>query len=133
MKGEYKRLCEEKKLQERVRWEKGIEKIRTEEKVWKIVNKGRKKRKEIEEKIKIKEWDEYFRKILGGVERRVGGELSKEKEEDVEEDIHREEFEKVIRKLKKGKAAGSDKIENEIWKWGGRDVKKKLWKMCKKV
>ncbi|XP_070529779.1 calponin homology domain-containing protein DDB_G0272472-like [Cardiocondyla obscurior] len=36
-------------------------------------------------------------------------------------------------KLKKGKAAGSDGLENEIWKWGGGEVKEKLWETCKKV
>ncbi|XP_070517906.1 golgin subfamily A member 6-like protein 25 [Cardiocondyla obscurior] len=114
VKGEYKRLCEQKKLQEKVKWEKEIEMIRTEEEVWKTVNKGRKKRKKIEEKIKIEEWDEYFREMLGGVEWKVGGEMGGEKEEDEKEDIDREEFEKVIRKLKKGKAAESDVLENEI-------------------
>ena len=38
---------------------------------------GRKKKRRINERIEIREWDEYFRGLLGGVEWRVrkgGGE-----------------------------------------------------------
>ncbi|XP_070529983.1 uncharacterized protein [Cardiocondyla obscurior] len=60
-------------------------------------------------------------------------ELGEDREDDEEENIERKEFEKVMRKLKKEKAAGSDKLENEIWKWEGVEVKEKLWEMCKKT
>ncbi|XP_070526965.1 golgin subfamily A member 6-like protein 2 [Cardiocondyla obscurior] len=68
--------------------------------------------------IKIKSgkvWWKIAGEMLGGVEWRVREEIGGERIEDNEEDINREEFENVIRKLKKGKAAGSDGLENEIW------------------
>ncbi|KAL6417114.1 hypothetical protein ACFW04_014677 [Cataglyphis niger] len=43
-KGKYKKLIEGKKKEERERWEKKLREIRTEEHVWKIVNRERKRR-----------------------------------------------------------------------------------------
>ena len=45
--------------------------MRTEGQVWKIVNRDRRRRKRVEEGIKMEEWEEYFRGILGEVEWRV--------------------------------------------------------------
>lgn len=40
-------------------------------------------------------------------------------EGDEEEDMGREEMREVMRRLKDGKAVGSDGIPNEVWKYGG--------------
>lgn len=39
-----------------------------EEQVWKMINRERKRKKEIKERIKMEEWERHFREILGGVE-----------------------------------------------------------------
>lgn len=70
-KQKYKMLCEEKKREETERWEKEAEQVRREGEVWEIVNRGRKKRKGINEEIEEEEWKEHFMRLLGGVENRV--------------------------------------------------------------
>ena len=76
-KKEYTRVCEEKKKKKVDRWEKEVEGIRTEGQVWKVVNRERKRRRGVNEEIKIEEWDEYFRELLvgggGGMEGKKGG------------------------------------------------------------
>lgn len=42
-----------------------MEGARTEGQVWKIVNRERCRRRRINEGIKIEEWEEYFRELLG--------------------------------------------------------------------
>ncbi|KAL0098850.1 hypothetical protein PUN28_020795 [Cardiocondyla obscurior] len=54
-KKEYKKLCDRKKEEEKKKWEKEVEQTKTEEDVWKIVNKGRKGRRGVDEKIEIRE------------------------------------------------------------------------------
>lgn len=39
--------------------------------MWKIINRERKKRKDLNEGIELEEWKEYFIKIMEGVKRRV--------------------------------------------------------------
>lgn len=46
---------------------KWIKEARTKSEVWGIVNKERKRRKEINEGIEGREWREYFMKLLEGV------------------------------------------------------------------
>ena len=97
---------EEKKKKEVERWEKEVEGVSTERQVWKVVNMGRKKKRRLNERIDIREWDEYFRGLLGGVEWRVrkGGERGREADE--EEELGREEIKRVVKNLKDGKAGG---------------------------
>ncbi|XP_070528962.1 uncharacterized protein [Cardiocondyla obscurior] len=56
-KKEYRKLCDRKKVEKKRKWEKEVEKAKTEREVWKIVNKGRKGRRGVDEKIEIKEWE----------------------------------------------------------------------------
>lgn len=44
-----------------------------------------------------------------------------------------EEVKRAIRKLKKGKAAGEDGIQNEAWLWGGQGVKRAIREICRRV
>lgn len=70
------------------------------------------------EKIRMKEWYEHFRRLLSGMgERVVRGRVREEGDEKSE--IEREKMRKITRSLKWGKAAGSDGIPEEIWKYGG--------------
>lgn len=76
-----------------------------EHEVWEIVNRERKGRKRVNEDIEMGKWKEYFMSLLRGVEVRVvkGGGGGVEGREE-EEEIGREEFRKVVRKLRDGKA-----------------------------
>ena len=115
-KKEYKVMCEGKKRKEVEKWEKEVEGVKTEGQVWKVVNRGRKRRGRVEEGIRMEEWEDYFRGVLGGVEWRVrkGGE--RKRGEDGEEELSKEEIRRVVRGLKEGKAGGGDGIPNEVWK-----------------
>ncbi|XP_011875007.1 PREDICTED: protein PXR1-like, partial [Vollenhovia emeryi] len=110
---EYKELCERKKEEENKKLEKEAEEANTEEKVWRVVNAERKKRKRINGEIEMRQWEEYFKTLLRGVENKViwGGKRGERKGE--EKEIEREEIRRAISKVKDGKAAGKDGIPNE--------------------
>jgi len=56
----------------------------------------------------MKEWDEYFREILRGVDGKViWGERKRERSEE-KRNVERVEMRRVLRKLKDGKAMGID-------------------------
>jgi hypothetical protein len=106
----YRERCREKKKQKREREEKEIKEIRTEREVWKYINRERKKKEPVSEKITIQEWEEYFMKLLEGrkEEGKVGTQR-KEKQTVMEEtEITAEEVGRHIRHLKKRKAPGWD-------------------------
>jgi hypothetical protein len=116
----YRERCREKKKQKREREEKEIKEIRTEKEVWKYINRERKKKEPVSEKITIQEWEEYFMKLLEGrkEEGKVGTQR-KEKQTVMEEtEITAEEVGKHIRYLKKRKAPGWDGVQNEAWMYG---------------
>ena len=110
-----------------------VAEAKTENKVWEIVNRGRKTWKGVNEGISKEEWKEYFMGLLGGVENRLrmGGEEDRRKE--LEEGISKEEMRGVIRKVKEGKAMGGDDIPHEAWKFGGEKAVDIAWEMCKRV
>lgn len=54
-----------KKRERESEWEREVREARTEEQIWKIMNRERRKRCRISEEIELEEWDEYFR-IVGG-------------------------------------------------------------------
>ena len=70
-KREYEDLCKRKKEEENVKWEKEAEQARTEIEVWKIVNRGRKRREKVEDSIQLKQWKIFFMEGLSGVEWKV--------------------------------------------------------------
>ncbi|XP_071580245.1 uncharacterized protein [Temnothorax nylanderi] len=129
---EYRETCERKKKEEKERMIREIGEARTEEKVWELIGRVRKRRKRINEEIKMEDWKEYFMELMGRVANRVvkgeggGGRQG-------EEEIELEEVRKVIEKLKIGKAIGKDGISNEAWKFGGEEMVKWIWEICKRV
>jgi len=48
-------LCERKRKEKNERWEREVEGIKSEEMVWKVVNKERKRRKKLNEGIGMEE------------------------------------------------------------------------------
>jgi len=56
--------------------EREVRELRKESEVWDLINKERKKGRRINKEISMEELEDYFRRLLGGVEERVvrGGE-----------------------------------------------------------
>ncbi|KAL6429518.1 hypothetical protein ACFW04_008298 [Cataglyphis niger] len=66
-KRKYKKLIEGKKKEEKERWEREVREIKTEGQVWELVNRERRRKRKVNEDISMKEWDRYFRNLLGGL------------------------------------------------------------------
>ena len=113
-------MCEKKKMEENKRFEEEAEKAKTEEEVWKVVNKERRKRKEVTQNIEMVECKKYFIDFLGGAERKTEKGETEVRDRDDEEDISREEISRVLENLKVRKAPGIYEVPNEVWKYGGK-------------
>ncbi|KAL6417803.1 hypothetical protein ACFW04_012524 [Cataglyphis niger] len=118
-KGKYKKLIEGKKKEEKERWEREVREIKTEGQVWELVNRGRRKRRKVNEDISMEEWDGYFRNLLGGVESKVV--IGKR------EDFRSDEEKSIDRTV------GADGIPAEVWKYGGENMEEWIWKICNRV
>ncbi|KAH0810075.1 hypothetical protein GEV33_012716 [Tenebrio molitor] len=123
----YKLVCKEKKEKKRMEEEMKMKGIKTEEEVWRYINRERKKKGEIvSDRITMEEWRKYFSELLGGEENRQEKEKRQHRVGEIEE-ITREELEQQLRKLKRKKAPGRDGIQNESWMYGTeREVDKLL-------
>jgi hypothetical protein len=131
----YRETCREKKKQKREREEKEIKEIRTEREVWKYINRERKKKEPVSEKITIQEWEEYFMRLLEGrkEEGKVGTQR-KEKQTVMEEtEITAEEVGRHIRYLKKRKAPGWDGVQNEAWMYGTERMVERMVELMNRV
>jgi hypothetical protein len=114
----YKLVCKEKKEKKRMEEEMKMKGIKTEEEVWRYVNREKKKKGEIvSDRITMEEWRKYFSELLGGEENRQEKEKRQHRVGEIEE-ITREELEQQLRKLKRKKAPGRDGIQNESWIYG---------------
>jgi hypothetical protein len=114
----YKLVCKEKKEKKRMEEEMKMKGIKTEEEVWRYINRERKKKGEIvSDRITMEEWRKYFSELLGGEENRQEKEKRQHRVGEIEE-ITREELEQQLRKLKRKKAPGRDGIQNESWIYG---------------
>jgi hypothetical protein len=92
--------------------------IKTEEGVWRYINReGKKKGEIVSDRITMEEWRKYISELLGGDENRQEKEKRQHKVGEIEE-ITREEIEQQLRKLKRKKAPGRDGIQNESWIYG---------------
>lgn len=70
-KREYNKICEKKRQEENEKWEREAQEARTEGQVWRVINRERRKRRRINGEIRMEEWEEYFKSVLGGTENRV--------------------------------------------------------------
>ncbi|XP_066590796.1 golgin subfamily A member 6-like protein 25 [Prorops nasuta] len=135
-KKQYMERCEEKRGKWREEWSKEIGKARGEKEIWEIIKRCRGKEESRVEEIRMDEWDEYFREMLEG---KKGEKHGKEKERigrrkrGEGREIKKEEIEEQIKRLKTGKAAGENGLENEVWKNGGKRVIEEAWKICNAV
>lgn len=63
--GNYK-MCERKKREKNERWKSKAEEARRESELWEIINRERKRGRGINENMRMEEWKDYFRGLLGG-------------------------------------------------------------------
>ncbi|KYN22005.1 hypothetical protein ALC57_05605 [Trachymyrmex cornetzi] len=132
-KREYKELCELFRKEENERWERKVEGAKREGQVWEIVNGEKKKWKGINKAIEMREWEKYFKELLGGVERRVVRGKNIREGQKGERELSREEIRKVTRNLKDGKTMGVDGMPNKVWKYGGEEMEEWVWRGCNEV
>jgi len=110
----------EEKEKENDRWERRAIEAKRESEVWEIINSERKKKSRINEGIEMEEWEEHFKRLLGGVENKVVRGYKRRRERVEEKEISKEEIRSTIRKMRDGKAAGLDGMPGEVWKYRGR-------------
>lgn len=68
-KRDYRKLREKKKEKWNKKLLKKAREAKTQEQIWKVVNRERKRKGEINREIRTEEWEEHFRKILGSENR----------------------------------------------------------------
>jgi hypothetical protein len=67
----YKLVCKEKKEKKRMEEEMKMKGIKTEEEVWRYINRERKKKGEIvSDRITMEEWGKYFSELLGKTDKK---------------------------------------------------------------
>jgi hypothetical protein len=67
----YKLVCKEKKEKKRIEEEMKMKGIKTEEEVWRYINRERKKKGEIvSDRITMEEWGKYFSELLGKTDKK---------------------------------------------------------------
>ena len=115
------------------KWIEQIKKDKSEKMLWKEINRCRKKRNEIDEEISDEEWREHFKAQLEGKEIEETRGEKEEKEKWKEGKIEETEVRNAIRKLKRNKAPGQDKIANEAWIEGKEEIVKELTKTLNNV
>ena len=133
---EYKKVCDERRRELQENTENEIMQLKGENQIWEYINKQRKKRIGISNKIDLKEWKDHFKTLLEGDDcKKEVGELEEidNTEGEEEEEITEAEVKEQIRKLKKKKAAGEDKIENEAWIYGNMKIVKRITEIFNKV
>lgn len=78
----YREMCREKKEKWREKEDKRIEEMKEEGEMWRYINRERKKRTGISDKIKIEQWTKHFIELLGGKEERSRVEMESRTEEE---------------------------------------------------
>ncbi|RYA64312.1 hypothetical protein, partial [Enterobacter cloacae complex sp. 2DZ2F20B] len=123
---DYKKLIKEKKAKKQDEEDQKLKDIRTEAEAWKYINQERKIKTGPSKNIKIEEWREYFIRILEGAETNEEQKTEVNRQEtgtiEEREEIGKEEVIRVIGKMKKGKAAGIDDIQNEHWIYATENI-----------
>jgi len=135
-KRKYRNFLEEKQRKRREEEEKELKNIKKEAEVWKFINKKRERGPRIEGEIDAEEWREHFKKLLEGEDREKGkrGLVKEEGDKETEEDsIQEEEIREVVRKMKRRKAAGVDRIPMEAWRFAGGGLWNYLVKLLRQI
>ncbi len=134
----YRDRCEQSKKIWQKKIEEEVREIKTEEEFWKFVNKGRRKRNQSRLKIDDELWVRHFEEQMGGKGEVEGGwkdGTTEEREEDGiwDNEITQEEVNKAIRSMGLHKAAGTDGLEPEVWKYANPEVQNSLLDLFNKI
>lgn len=127
MRRNYRNLIDIKKEQLKIQeW-----KDKSGRKFWEMVNRQRKNREGISDRIDMTEWEEHFMKQMDGA--KTEEENRKEQQEkhintENENEIDLQEIRNAIVRMKKKKAAGGDKIPNEAWIYGEDEIIRDIYK-----
>ncbi|XP_043478498.1 uncharacterized protein LOC122508895 [Leptopilina heterotoma] len=127
------KLIRRKREEGRERFLKEVEKAIEEGKEWEVINRERKRGKEINRDIRMEDWTNYFKGLSGGMERKIRGEGRRRDVEVEQSEVSREEINEAIKRLKRGKAAGEDGMEGESLKYGGEMVREEMWRIVNLV
>ncbi|XP_025265271.1 uncharacterized protein LOC112638231 [Camponotus floridanus] len=127
----YRNLLEKKKTNYKEREWIEAKNDKSGKKFWEIINRQRKRRTKMSDKIKINEWKEHFQvQMKGTVEKEV---VEIDRIANQENEISLKEVRDVIKRLKKKKAAGEDKIPNEAWLYGEEEIVEEFHKIINKI
>ena len=90
---ELRGMCTEKEEKKQQEVEEQIKNIKTEGKVWKFINRMRKKKEGISEKVERREWRDYFKEMFNGSdEKKMDNWVKIITEEEEEEELGDEEI-----------------------------------------
>lgn len=64
--GVYKKMCEEKRREQQQKMEEEIEQLKNKNDIWQYINRERKRKVEITNKISVDEWRNFFMEQLEG-------------------------------------------------------------------
>ena len=132
-KKEYRGKIQRKKETWVESWTEKLKKDKSEKTMWKSLNRGRKIRNALVEEITDKKWREHFKKQLEGKEIEGTSKKDNDKERWEEDEIEESEVRKAIKKLKRNKASGPDKIANEAWIEGKEVLAKELTRTLNEI
>lgn len=79
-KGELRNMRREKERERQKVLEEEIREVKSEQDVWKFINKFRRRRKVLNSEITMEEWRDHFSNLLGGKEKKDTGEIGKRRE-----------------------------------------------------
>ena len=102
---ELREMCREKEEKKQKEVEE-IKNIKTEGVAWKFINRMRKKKERISEKIERRKWRDYFKKMFNGSDEKKIDNWERIIREEEEEELADEKIEKQMKKLKKRKGRG---------------------------
>lgn len=81
---DYRKWCTKERSEFEKKEEEKLRSIRTEEEVWRYINKFRKKKEKIDESINLESWKAHFMDLLRGSEERKTTRIKKGKDEEPE-------------------------------------------------
>ncbi len=130
---EYKKICSKKRQKWMIQRLEQVSKLGEEKDFGEYINSAERQKNQGEHSITGKKWTDYFHMLLGKEGREGIIEQESRMWEDYGSRIHIDKVRGAIRKLKRGKAAGVDNIENEVWKYGSQELQQELLELINKV
>lgn len=141
---EWNEHIHKKQKERKIEEELELRNLKNSNEVWEYINKKRKRKEDITNRITKEEWKYHFLKLLDGKEEEEkegqsmenteeGREEMKRKEKDIGQDIEEEEIITAMKRMKMKKAPGIEGIPMEAWCHKGTTVRKGLVELIKQV